>query len=233
LANTPSGVFAVVPPSTIRVLSLNVGGPRQVNTRAGIVLTSIFKVPVEGKVRLVEHNLAGDRQSDLRVHGGPCKAVYLYPFEHYAYWKQELPDADLPYGAFGENLTTEGVTEDALHIGDRVRIGSAVLQVTQPRMPCYKLALRFGRADMVKRFWASGRSGIYFSIVEEGELASGDRIEVVATDPHRVSVRDVVRLFKREVQDDELLERVLKVPLYGSWKRDIQAGLVEEEESGF
>jgi MOSC domain-containing protein YiiM len=93
------------------VLSINVGGPRQVNTRAGIILTSIFKTPVEGKVRLVEHNLAGDRQSDLRVHGGPYKAVYLYPFEHYAWWKRELPDADLPYGAFGENLTTEGVTE--------------------------------------------------------------------------------------------------------------------------
>lgn len=181
---------------------------------------------------LAGYNLAGDRQSDLRVHGGPYKAVYLYPFEHYAYWQEELPDADLPYGAFGENLTTEGLTEDALHIGDQVRIGSAILQVTQPRMPCYKLALRFGRADMVKRFWASGRSGIYFSVVEEGELESGDRIDVIATDPHRVSVRDVVRLFKREVEDDELRERVLKAPLYGSWKRDIQAGLVEEEEAG-
>lgn len=214
------------------MLSINVGGPRQVNTRAGIVLTSIFKTPVEGKVRLVEHNIAGDRQSDLRVHGGPYKAVYLYPFEHYAYWQQQLPDADLPYGAFGENLTTEGLTEDVVHIGDRVRIGSAVLQVTQPRMPCYKLALRFGRADMVRRFWASGRSGIYFSVVEEGELESGDRIEVIATNPNRVSVRDVVRLFKREIEDDDLLERVLKVPLYGSWKRDIQSGLVEEEEGG-
>lgn len=202
-------------------------------TRAGIVVTSIFKTPVEGKVALAGHNLAGDRQSDLRVHGGPYKAVYVYPFEHYRYWKQELPDADLPYGAFGENLTTEGLSEAEIHIGDQVRIGSAILQVTQPRMPCYKLALRFGRADMVKRFWASGRSGVYFSVVQEGELESGDGIEVVASDPNRVSVRDVVRLFKREVENDELMERMLKAPLYGSWKRDIQSGLVEEEESGF
>jgi MOSC domain-containing protein YiiM len=212
------------------VLSINVGGPRRIETRAGIVVTSIFKTPVEGRVVLAGYNLEGDRQSDLRVHGGPYKAVYLYPFEHYAYWKQELRDADLPYGAFGENLTTDGLIEDEIHIGDQVRIGSAILQVTQPRMPCYKLALRFGRADMVKRFWASGRSGIYFSVVEEGELEPGDRVEVVARDPNHVSVRDVVRLFKREVEDEELMERVLKVPLHGSWKRDIQSGLLEEEE---
>lgn len=213
----------------MRVLSINVGLPRLVETRAGAVLTSIFKSPLEGKVALRGHNLQGDRQSDLRVHGGPYKAVYLYPFEHYAYWKQELPDAELPYGAFGENLTTEGISEDAVHIGDQFRIGSAIVQVTQPRMPCYKLAIRFGRADMVKRFWAGGRAGVYFSVVEEGEMEAGDRIELVASDANHVSVGDVVRLFKREKTDDDLLQRVLKSPLFGSWKKDILSGILEGE----
>ncbi len=221
----------IVSSSTMKVLSVNVGGPRKVETRAGPVLTSIFKSPVQGRIPLVGHNLQGDRQSDLRVHGGPYKAVYLYPFEHYTHWKQELPDADFSYGNFGENLTTEGLTEHDVHIGDQVRIGSAILQVTQPRMPCYKLAIRFGRPDMIKRFWASGRSGVYFSVVQEGELGSGDTIEVVASDPNRVSVHDVVRLFKGELVDDEFLERVLKSPLRGSWKKDIQSGLLEAEMS--
>jgi MOSC domain-containing protein YiiM len=213
------------------VLSVNVGGPRQVKTRAGTVLTSIFKSPVDGKVSVIGYNLQGDRQSDLRVHGGPYKAVYLYPFEHYSYWRQELPDADLSYGAFGENLTTEGITEEDLHIGDHLRIGSAVLQVTQPRMPCYKLALRFGRSDMTKRFWASGRSGVYFSVIAEGELEAGGSMEIVKRDPNRVRVHDVVRLFKRELSDDGLLERILKSPLRGSWKNDIQSGFLEGDET--
>jgi MOSC domain-containing protein YiiM len=212
----------------MRVLSVNVGSPRKVETRAGAVLTSIFKSPVQGKTALVGYNLQGDRQSDLRVHGGPYKAVYLYPFEHYAYWRRELPDSDLRYGAFGENLTTEGLTEDDIHIGDHVRIGSAVLQVTQPRMPCYKLGIRFGRADMVKRFWASGRSGVYFSVVHEGELESGDSIEIVASDPNHVRVGDVVRLFKGELVDNEFLQRVVKSPLRGSWKKDIQSAFFDE-----
>jgi MOSC domain-containing protein YiiM len=139
----------------MRVLSVNVGMPKQLPT----VLTSIFKSPVEGRVAVRRHNIDGDRQSDLTVHGGPNKAVYCYPAEHYDYWKEQLPDMDLPYGAFGENLTTEGLTEDAVSIGDRFQVGSAVLRVTQPRMPCFKLGIRFGRADMVKRFWRSGRSG--------------------------------------------------------------------------
>jgi len=214
----------------MRVLSVNVGGPRQVETRAGIVLTSIWKTPVQRKVALIGHNLLGDRQSDLRVHGGPYKAVYLYPFEHYEYWSRQLPGFDLPHGAFGENLTTEGLSEDDVHIGDHLRIGSAIVQVTQPRMPCYKLGIRFGRADMVKRFWASGRSGVYFSVVQEGELEAGDTIEPVSSDPNRVSVGDVVRLFQGELLDDDLLQRVLKSPLMGSWKNDIQSGLLETEE---
>src|SRR6185312_9519592 len=180
---------------TGRILSVNVGQPRQVEVGNSLVLTSIFKSPVEGRLAVRPHNIEGDRQSDLTVHGGPNKAVYCYPHEHYEYWRQQLPNMDLPYAVFGENLTTEGFTEDIVYIGDRFRVGSAMLQVTQPRMPCFKLAIRFGRADMVKLFWNSGRPGIYFSIVEEGDLAAGDEIERVAEGRERVSVGDVVRLY--------------------------------------
>jgi MOSC domain-containing protein YiiM len=215
--------------SFVRVISLNVGRPRRVETGGGSVVTSIWKSPVEGKVPVIGHNIQGDRQSDLRVHGGPYKAIYLYPFEHYEYWSRELPGFELTYGGFGENLTTQGFTEDRVHIGDQFRVGSAILKITQPRMPCFKLGIRFGRADMVRRFWASGRSGIYFSVVEEGEIEAGDSIEQVASDPNGVSIADVVRLFKREVRDEGLLNRALKSPLRGSWKKDIQSRLLEEE----
>jgi MOSC domain-containing protein YiiM len=144
------------------------------------VLTSIFKSPVAGRVAIRQHNIDGDRQSDLTVHGGPYKAVYCYPGEHYDYWRRQLPDAELDSGAFGENLTTEGLSEESVWIGDQYRVGSALLQVTQPRMPCYKLGIRFGRPDMVKRFWVSARPGIYFSVVAEGEVAPGDAIELAA-----------------------------------------------------
>ncbi len=204
------------------LVSVNVGGPKQVQVRDRIVVTSIFKAPVEGRVAVRGHNLAGDKQSDLRVHGGPYKAVYCYPGEHYAFWKERLPEMELPFGMFGENLTTEGFTEEDVCIGDQLRIGSVVLQVTQPRMPCYKLAIRFGRADMVKRFWLSGRSGIYFSVVREGDLAAGDAIEKEMEDAERVSVADVVRLYRGDENSSELLERALRAPLFGSWKRELR-----------
>src|SRR5438105_369803 len=146
----------------MHVVSVNVGMPRQVPFQDSTVATAIFKQPVTGRVALRDNNLAGDRQADPRVHGGPVKAVYLYASEHYPYWAAELTRDDLAWGMFGENLTTAGVLEEQVRIGDRFRIGSAVLQVTQPRMPCYKLGIRFGRADMVKKFWNAVRPGIYF-----------------------------------------------------------------------
>jgi MOSC domain-containing protein YiiM len=204
------------------VLSVNVGMPRQVETPGGIVLTSIFKSPVAGRVAVRRHNLEGDRQSDLSVHGGPNKAIYAYSSEHYPYWAEQLPGLDLPFGKFGENLTIAGLTEEQAHIGDEFRIGTSILRVTQPRMPCFKLALRFQRADMIKRFWKSGRPGIYFAIVQEGELGSGDDVEPVAEHPAQVAVADVVRVFKRETRDPELYARVMTAPIAGSWKEDIR-----------
>jgi MOSC domain-containing protein YiiM len=206
----------------MQVVSVNVGLPRQVETPYGIVLTSIFKSPVAGRVTVRRHNLAGDRQADLSVHGGPNKAVYAYSSEHYPYWAQQLPDTDLSSGKFGENLTLTGLTEEQAHIGDHYRIGTSVLRVTQPRMPCFKLAVRFERADMIKLFWRSGRSGIYFAIVKEGELESGDDVELVEEHPAQLAVADVVRVFKRETTDPEIYARVMEAPIAGSWKEDIR-----------
>jgi MOSC domain-containing protein YiiM len=204
-----------------QVLSVNVGMPRQVPVRGGSVLTSIFKTPVLARVAVRRHNIEGDRQSDLTVHGGPYKAVYSYPGEHYGYWREQLPDTQLQYGNFGENLTTEGLLEEEVSIGDRFRVGSAILQVTQPRMPCFKLGIRFDRADMVKRFWQSGRPGIYFGVVEEGEVAAGDAITKVEDAEIRISVADVVRLHTGQETDAELLDRAMRAPIAGSWKADI------------
>jgi MOSC domain-containing protein YiiM len=196
--------------------------PREVLVRDTIVLTSIFKSSIEGRVAVRRHNIDGDRQADLTVHGGPNKAVYSYPFEHYSFWREQLPDMVLSNGVFGENLTTQGLLESSACIGDQFQFGSAVLQVTQPRMPCYKLGIRFGRADMVKRFWKSGRSGIYFSVIKEGDVAQGDAIERTAEGRDSVSVADVVRLYVGDETSLELFERALRSPLSGSWKEELQ-----------
>lgn len=206
---------------TATVVSINVGTPKPVETPNGVVMTSIFKSPVSGRIPVVGNNIAGDQQADLTVHGGPYKAVYCYPEEHYPYWQEQLPDVEFSPGMFGENLTTRGLLESDVHIGERFRIGSAVLQVTQPRMPCFKLALRFQRSDMVKRFWKSGRSGIYFSIFQAGELAAGDTIERVFKPVNAVTIAEVVALYRGEKSDSELRERALSAPLHGSWKRGI------------
>jgi MOSC domain-containing protein YiiM len=175
----------------MKLVSVNVGRPREVDWGGRRVRTSIWKAPVRGRVRVDRLNLQGDQQSDLSVHGGPQKAVYTYPSEHYAYWTRELPGIDLPWGAFGENFTTAGLLERDVKIGDRLRVGSAEFVVTQPRMPCYKLGARFGREDMVKRFLASGRTGFYLAVLSEGELGSGDSIAFTARDDHNVTVADI------------------------------------------
>ena len=191
----------------MNVVSINVGLPRDVQTENDVVLTSIFKAPVAGRVRVGRLNLDGDRQSDLAVHGGIHKAVYVYPAEHYAFWRGELPAAELPWGAFGENLTTAGLREDTTCIGDRFRIGSAEFTVTQPRMPCFKLGIRFGRPDMVKRFLQSGRSGFYLSVSQEGDVAAGDPVTVLSHDDGGLTVADLVALYTAKAPDNDLLRR--------------------------
>jgi len=203
----------------MKVLSVSVGLPREIEWKGKMVRTSIFKAPVPGRVRVGQLNLEGDQQSDLSVHGGINKAVYAYPSEHYPFWRQELPGIDLPWGAFGENLTTEGLLEEAVRIGDRFRAGSAEFVVTQPRMPCFKLGIRFDRPDIVKRFLQSGRSGFYFAVVKEGELGAGDSIEMLRRDEHGVTVADIVNLYGRDAKNQDLLLRVSELPsLPKSWR---------------
>lgn len=193
----------------MRVVSVNVGLPRTVRWRGRDITTGIFKQPVEGRVALRRLNLDGDRQADLAVHGGPAKAVYAYPLEHYTFWREQLGQR-LPFGAFGENLTIDGLPlEDEAAIGDRFRVGSAELVVTQPRLPCAKLGLRFGRADMVKRFLASGRTGYYLAVQVEGDVGTGDCVEWLARDPARIAVAEITRVYATDRNDRATLERLV------------------------
>jgi MOSC domain-containing protein YiiM len=203
----------------MKLLSVNVGLPRQVSWKGKPVMTGIFKNPVPGRVQLRSLNLEGDQQADLTVHGGADKAVYAYPVEHYMFWRQELPDMDLPWGMFGENFTIEGILEDTVNIGDRFRVGTAEVMVTEPRMPCYKLGIKFGRADIVKRFLESHRSGFYFAVTQEGEVEAGDTLEVIDRDDNQITVTDIVRLYTRESTDLDLLHRAIQLPaLPTSWR---------------
>jgi MOSC domain-containing protein YiiM len=174
---------------------------------------------VSGRVQVGRLNIAGDQQSDRTVHGGPEKAIYVYPSEHYEYWRHELPDTELPCGAFGENFTTEGLAEQALSIGDKLRVGSAEFMVTQPRIPCFKLGIRFSREDMVKRFLQSGRSGFYLAVVREGEVGAGDPIEVTQREAHGVTVADIAALYRADTDNEALLRRAVEVEsLPESWR---------------
>ena len=202
----------------MKIVSLNAGVPRTVLYKGRYVKTAIFKEPVAGPARVRRHNLDGDAQADLNVHGGATKAVYAYPSEHYGFWKSELPGMDLPWGMFGENLTLEGLLEQDVRVGDRFRVGSAILRVTEPRVPCAKLALRFDREDMPKRFLRSGRTGFYFAVDEEGDLCAGDAIEAVSRDPGAVSIPDLVELYRSKDPDQDLLRRAVETPgLSGVW----------------
>jgi len=203
----------------MKLVSVNIGHPREVIYKGKRVTTGIFKEPVEGRIRLRTLNLDGDRQADLSVHGGLSKAAYAYPIEHYEYWREQLPGVDLPWGMFGENFTTEGLREDSVNTGDRFRIGSAEVMVTEPRLPCYKLAAKFGRDDIIKRFLHSGRTGFYFAVMQEGEVGTGDGIELVSRDEHSVTVADITRLYVREKDDVGTLRRAVQVTaLPESWR---------------
>lgn len=206
----------------MKLFSVNTGLPRDVIWHGITVSTGIFKEPVRGRVQLRKLNLDGDRQADLTVHGGADKAVYCYPIAHYEYWKRELPDRDLPAGVFGENFTADVPLEDAVHIGDRFAVGSAEVVVTQPRLPCYKLGIKFDSDHMVKRFLASGRTGFYFSVSREGEVGTGDEMTRIAHDPDAVPVSEITRLYiaKRFSPDDvRWVQRALAAEaLPESWK---------------
>jgi len=207
----------------MKVISLNIALPRLVEYNGEPVATGIFKEPVPGLVMLRTLNLDGDRQADLSVHGGVSKAAYGYPVEHYEFWRRELPEMELPYGMFGENFTTEGLFEDKLNVGDRFRIGKAELMVTEPRLPCYKLGIKFGRVDIIKRFLQSRRTGFCFAVVKEGEVKAGDEIELISRDENEITIADITRLYAFEKGDLEGLRRVVKLEaLSESWREYFQ-----------
>lgn len=207
----------------MRVLSINVGRPRTVLWHGKPVLTSIWKHAVDGPIHLAPFTLIGDEQSDLTVHGGPNKAVYGYASEHYEYWRAELPKTELPWGVFGENLTVEGLLETNIAVGDHYRIGSAELIATQPRLPCFKLGIRFGDDRMVKRFMASRRSGFYFSIATPGTIAAGDTIERVSRVDDPITLAELNALFAGDSDDQDLARRAVATEaLPQFWKDELR-----------
>ena len=212
----------------LKLISLNVARPRLATYRTQTVSTGIFKEPVSGPVQLRRLNLDGDRQADLAVHGGPFKAVYGYPAEHYEFWQHELPGAQLPWGMFGENFTTEGLFETDLHIGDRLQIGGAIIVVRQPRIPCYKLAIKFHRNDILARFLRSGRSGFYFSVEQEGTVQAGDGFEFLSREPQGITIAEMNRLFVEDKYNRELLEKAIATPALPEDWRDYLRKRLEE-----
>jgi len=209
--------------SGAKLISVNVGLPRVVMSNADPVSTGIFKEPARGRVMLRTLNLDGDRQADLSVHGGPSKAVYAYPSEHYDYWKRELPEIKLPWGMFGENFTIAGLLESELNIGNKFQVGSAIVMVSEPRLPCYKLGIKFDRPDIIKKFLASERTGFYFAVLQEGEVGAGDQIELIETSKDTVKVSDITRLYSSEKHNTGLFRRAIEVEtLPDGWKSYFQ-----------
>ncbi|MBI3575949.1 MAG: MOSC domain-containing protein [Gammaproteobacteria bacterium] len=209
------------------LISINVGLPREITHRGQAITTGIFKAPVAGTVRLGRLNLAGDGQADLRVHGGADKAVYLYPFEHYAYWAGELGRDDFSHGQFGENFTTTGLLEGEVCIGDVFQIGEARVQVTQPRSPCFKLGIRMAEENFPERFTSANRTGFYLRVLEEGRVAAGDAIARTERATGSMTVRDVFRL--RHVGGTRAeYERAVRLPdLSQSWRAAFEKRLSE------
>ncbi len=216
----------------MKVLSVNVGLPRKVIFNGQTITTAIFKDPVNGPIMLRRLNLDGDRQADLTVHGGVDKAVYSYPAEHYGYWRKQFPHMDPEWGLFGENFTTEGLMEDTVNVGDQFKVGSAKIVASQPRMPCYKLGVRFGTMDIIRRFLASGRPGIYFRVLEEGEVQTGDKIEITKKDKNNVTVKDIVRLYvyRDDTGNIETMRRATKISaLPEGWRHEFQQNIKQLE----
>jgi MOSC domain-containing protein YiiM len=203
----------------MEIVSLNVSRPQLVVYKGATINTGIFKKPVPGRIQLRTLNLDGDRQADLSVHGGPHKAVYAYPSEHYPYWRQELPGTQMPWGMFGENFTTAGLAEDELHVGDRLQVGSSIVMVRQPRTPCYKLAAKFQRDDMLERFLVSGRSGFYFSVEQTGSVAVGDAFKLLHREYDGITISEMNRLLSQDRYNQDLLRKAIEtVALPEDWR---------------
>ena len=192
------------------IVSLNTGQVREINQNGKIITTGIYKTPVKGALQVNDLGIEGDRQADLRVHGGVDKAVYAYPAEHYDYWRELLGRDDLPYGMFGENLTITGYIEDSVYFGDVFKAGSAELQVTTPRQPCSKLNLKFEDKHMAKKFLASGKSGFYFRVLKTGKVKAGDQLIKIATSSDQLSIEEFNLVYNKDKNNISLLKKVVE-----------------------
>lgn len=217
----------------MKLLSINVGLPREVNVEGKQVTTAIFKAPVSGPVAVHSLNIQGDRQANLEVHGGPDKAVYLYPWENIRYWAGILQREDLGPGSFGENLTVEGLSEIDTAIGDEISIGSARFLVTQPRLPCFKLALALETPTLPKAFLESGRTGFYLRVTQEGTIEAGDSVcRFPAQEPGRVTIAEIVELYRNQRATREQAGKILSLAaLPAKWKQRIAASVTENPSS--
>ena len=212
----------------IELISINVSPPKTINYQGKSITSGIFKIPVNGTVKLTKMNLEGDGQADLRVHGGVHKAVYVYPFEHYDFWKKELNRDDFSYGQFGENFTILGVLEDQIHIGDIFKIGSAVLEVTQPRTPCYKFGIKMRLVTFPMKFLESGRIGFYMKVLEEGEVKAKESFESIHINDKGLTIRDLWHLVFFDHENTEDAIRALKLPSLGpEWRQPLEQRLIK------
>jgi len=212
----------------MHIVSVNVGMPQDVAWQGRLVRTSIFKQPVAGPVQMLAEHLAGDGQADLRVHGGPNKAVYAYPQEHHEFWQAYLSPAQLVAGAFGENLTTVGLLETDVRVGDYYQMGTAVLMAFQPRQPCFKLGIRLQDDSMARRFEQARRSGIYFRVEQQGVVQAGDSITLVQPSPYTVTIQDMVDADTSGPQDPQKLQAILNLPYLSDSRRKQLTRLLNE-----
>lgn len=222
----------------MKLLSVNVSLRKEVAYLGKTVTTGIFKEPVKGRVRLRISNLEGDAQADLENHGGIYKAVYVYSIENYGYWQRELGRTDLTFGQFGENFTVEGMLDSEICIGDIFRVGGALVEVAQPRAPCFKLGIKMGSPQFPKQFLASGRVGFYLRVLEEGEVGAGDPIERVNMDTERMTVKEVTRLLYFDQENLHGARKALHIEaLSPGWRgsfeeRLTKAGVAIEQGEG-
>lgn len=215
----------------MKLLSVNVSQPQEVSYNGERIKTGIFKEPVSGRTMMRRLNIDGDGQGDPTVHGGIDKAVYVYPIEHYDYWKHELGRDDLTYGQFGENLTVEGLLEETVHIGDVFRVGEALVEVSQPRVPCFKLGIKMGNPQIVKPFLASERVGFYVRVLEEGEVGAGDAIERTKVGDGGMTVKEIVHLRHFDNANMVAAEKAANLPaLTPSWRDSFMEIVVKTQE---
>lgn len=212
----------------MHITSVNVGQPREVLWKGKTIQTGIFKAPVAGLVAVLADRLAGDGQADRRVHGGPEKAIYAYDLAHYAFWQPQLPNTALTPGIFGENLTTSGLADHEVCLGDTFAVGTAVLVALQPRLPCVKLGLRFNDEHFVRQFQEARRSGIYFGVRQPGQVQAGDALVLLERATHGLTIQDITDQFYRPDKQADQLAALLAQPLLPaflqeSFRRMLQA----------